>query len=205
VSDSRTGRSARGPESEGRTRLRRIDPLLAAQGWTVAPLEPGLTLDRYRAHALTEFPTANGPADYALVTEGQVLGIVEAKKVSLGPQGVLTQAERYAKGIGESPFDFDGRRVPFLYATNGEVIWFQDVRHERNVARRVAGFHTPAGLREMLSRDFDGACAWFERNPNRHPRLRAYQIDQSRRECPAACCGDESTPLAEVLRGHEAP
>ena len=38
-------------------------------------------------------------ADYALVVDGQLLGVVEAKKVTLGPQNVLTQAERYSKGI----------------------------------------------------------------------------------------------------------
>lgn len=165
------------PESERRTRRQRIDPGLKAHGWTVEPFIPGRPLDRYTAHALAEFPTANGPADYALVVDGQVLGIVEAKKVTLGPQGVLTQAERYARGVGDTPFNFDGRRVPFLYSTNGEVVWFQDVRQELNAARRVTGFHTPAALHEMLSRDFDAAGIWFRQNPNQHPRLRPYQID----------------------------
>lgn len=68
------------------------------------------------------------PTDYALATGGRILGIAEAKKVTLGPQNVLTQAERYAKGIIDSPFNFNGNRVPFLYPTNGGVIWFHDVR-----------------------------------------------------------------------------
>jgi type I restriction enzyme R subunit len=164
-------------ESEQQTRRKRIDPLLQQHGWTVEAFDPDRPLDRYEAHALAEFPTANGPADYALVVRGKVLGIVEAKKVSLGPQGVLTQAERYAKGVTGTPFNFNGYRVPFLYSTNGVDIWFQDARNELNVARKIAGFHTPAALQEMLSRDFDGACDWFEENPNEHHRLRPYQID----------------------------
>ncbi len=164
-------------ESEQQTRRRRIDPLLKASEWTVVPFDPERPLKEYKAHALAEFPTTNGPADYALVVQGQVLGIVEAKKVTLGPQGVLTQAERYAKGVADTPFNFDGRRVPFLYSTNGEVVWFQDVRHELNVARRLTGFHTPAALEEKLSRDFDGAFRWLDKNPNQHPRLRPYQVD----------------------------
>lgn len=41
-------------ESERRTRHRRIDPLLKAQGWTVVPFDPGCPLDRYEAYALTD-------------------------------------------------------------------------------------------------------------------------------------------------------
>src|SRR5207247_2586024 len=96
-----------------------------------------------------------GPADYALCLDGRILGVVEAKKITLGPQEVLTQAERYSRGATDNPMDFDGYRVPFLYSTNGEVIWFQDVRHRLNRSRRVAQFHTPGALSQMLGRDFD--------------------------------------------------
>jgi type I restriction enzyme R subunit len=65
-----------------------------------------------------------------------IVAIVEAKKLTIGSQDVLTQAERYARGLAHSNFDFDGVRCPFLYATNGEVIWFHDVRHERNRSRQ---------------------------------------------------------------------
>ena len=144
------------PESEWTTRKERIDPLLAASGWRVEPFHPATLLADCTHHALTEFPTANGPADYALIA-GRPLGVVEAKKVTLGPQNVLTQAERYARGMTESAFDFAGCRVPFLYSTNGEVIWFHDVRHPLNRSRRVAAFHMPAALEEMLGRNFDAA------------------------------------------------
>ena len=53
---------------------------------------------------------------------GKILGIVEAKKLTLGPQNVLSQAERYAYGLTGKPFDFRGFGVPYLYSTNGEVI-----------------------------------------------------------------------------------
>lgn len=164
-------------ESESRTRRERIDPGLRAAGWTVAPWRPETGLSGCRHHALTEFPTANGPADYALVVDGQVLGIVEAKKLTLGPQNVLTQAERYSKGVADGPIDTRGYRVPFLYSTNGELTWFHDVRHKLNRSRRVAGFHTPAALREAFGRDFEAACRWFPSHPNDHPRLRPYQVE----------------------------
>lgn len=88
---------------------------------------------------------------------------------------MLTQAERYARGVVRSPFNFDGFRVPFLYSTNGEVIWFRDARHPLNRSRRIARFHTPAALREMLERDLDGAHRRLIQTPNDHHRLRPYQ------------------------------
>ena len=54
-----------------------------------------------------------------------------------------------------NPFDFDGFHVPFLYSTNGEVIWHRDVRSDLNRSRQLAGFHTPEALQEFLSRDLD--------------------------------------------------
>jgi len=35
----------------------------------------GLDVSALRCHAVTEFPTANGPADYALFVNGKLLGI----------------------------------------------------------------------------------------------------------------------------------
>ena len=69
---------------------------------------------------------------------------------------MLVQAERYSKGISQLPRYQDEFGVPFLYSTNGEVTWFHDVRDGLNRSRRVSGFHTPAGLEEMLGRDYDG-------------------------------------------------
>ena len=86
-------------ENERKTRKKRIDPRLKQWGWDIVPFNPSKPLSGYRHHAIEEFPTANGPADYALVVDGKLLGVVEAKKVTLGPQNVLTQAERYSKGV----------------------------------------------------------------------------------------------------------
>ena len=126
-------------EREWHTRKRRIDTRLASLGWKVVPFDPSRPLSAYDAHAIEEYPTAAGPADYALVVNGRLLGIVEAKKITLGPQNVLVQAQRYARGADRAVtgFDFHGHHVPFLYSTNGEVIWFHDVRHPLSRSRSV--------------------------------------------------------------------
>jgi type I restriction enzyme R subunit len=108
-------------------------------------------------HRTEEEKTSNGPADYALWLDNHVVGVVEAKKLTMGPQGVLKQAERYAKGLNGSPYDFGGLRCPFLYSTNGEVIWFHDVRHPLNRSRIVSALHSSSALKELLDREFDDA------------------------------------------------
>jgi len=161
-------------ESESRTRSGRIDPFLDTLGWAKKHRH------QQGAYRLEEYDTDNGPADYALCQDGRVLGIIEAKKLTLGPQNVLTQAERYARGVTGNGFDFGGLHVPFLYSTNGEVVWFHDVRHPLNTSRRVACFHTPAAFSEMLDRDFEGACRKLDALPRNHKYLWPFQIEANK-------------------------
>ncbi len=121
-------------EAERDTRLLRIDPRLQASGWTVVEPDASVAMDA-RNLAIRELETANGPADYALLDAERVLGVVEAKKVALGPQEVLIQAERYAKGIQQKPLYQGEFGVPFLYATNGEVLWFKSTPSSIGCAR----------------------------------------------------------------------
>ncbi|MBE7465519.1 MAG: DEAD/DEAH box helicase family protein [Planctomycetes bacterium] len=166
-----------GEPSERQIRKEKVDPRLRDAGWTVATRTAAQPLSAFANHAMEEFPTEEGPADYALAVNGRLLGVLEAKKASAGSQAVLGQAERYARGVQESAFEFDGYRVPFLYSSNGTKIWFRDVRHPLNLSREIARFHTPAALEELLARDEAAPLAWFAANPNRHPRLRPYQIE----------------------------
>lgn len=160
-------------ESERKTRQQRIDPRLNARGWPRAT--QGAT-PIGRAYRTEEEETANGPADYALWLDGHIVAVVEAKKLTIGPQNVLTQAARYSQGVTGGPYNFDGHRAPFLYSTNGEVTWFHDVRHPLNRSRRVADFHTPDALRELLTSDFEAVTTTLLATHNAHPRLRPYQI-----------------------------
>jgi type I restriction enzyme R subunit len=164
-------------ESEWRTRKRLIDPKLRAASWRVAKYDPAHPFGKSGALAIEEFPTDNGPADYALCVEGQLLGVVEAKRLTLGPQNALTQAERYSRGATQSPLNYQGFRVPFLYSTNGEVLWHHDVRHPQSRSRRIAHFHTPDALREQLGRDGEAAGERLAQTPNDHPKLRPYQTE----------------------------
>lgn len=134
-------------ESERITRKSRIDPLLNSLGWKIVPFDENCPLDQLSNCAIEEYETDNGPADYVLCVDGRIVAVVEAKKLTLGPQNVLTQAERYSRGVAASKLNFDGFRVPFLYSTNGAVIWFHDVRHKLSRSRPVAHFHSPSSQR----------------------------------------------------------
>jgi type I restriction enzyme, R subunit len=166
--------TGRQPEGEWLTRKRRIDPKLDACGW---PLPKGGSTPLHQPYRTEEQETDAGPADYALWLDNHIVSLVEAKRLTVGPQNVLTQAERYARGIHGGPYNFNGLRAPFLYSTNGEVLWFHDVRHPLNRSRRVATFHTPDALREMLGRDFEVACHRLEAAPHDHSWLRPYQLE----------------------------
>ena len=102
--------------SERKTRKLLIDPLIKAAGWKIVAFDSIKSLADCNHCAVTEYPTDNGPADYALCINGIIFGIVEAKKLTLGPQNVLTQAERYSRGLNYSPLNYLGYRVPFLSA-----------------------------------------------------------------------------------------
>ena len=80
-------------EAEWQTRKQRIDKKLQALNpkWQIIPYRADLDVSSLPLHAVTEFPTANGPADYALFVGGKFLGILEAKKVTVNPQNVLEQ------------------------------------------------------------------------------------------------------------------
>ncbi len=133
--------------SEAQTRRMLIDEALVRAGWgPVVPFQPGA---RYDHAAVEEYPTVSGPADYILFHKGMALACVEGKRLSVGPQNVLQQAKRYAR-------DFP-QLLPFIYSSNGEQIWFQDLRDQLNLSRQVAAFHTPQALTEMLDRDESAA------------------------------------------------
>jgi type I restriction enzyme R subunit len=91
-------------EREWKTRKKRIDPRLDGLGWK----QPASGTTAVHGHRTEEEETDNGPADYALWLNKDLVGIVEAKKVTVGPQNVLTQAERYSRGARSTKFAFGG-------------------------------------------------------------------------------------------------
>ena len=184
-------------EAEWLTRKKRIDTKLRSlnPAWQIIPWHVGLDTTKLICHAVTEFPTANGPADYAFIVNGLFLGINEAKKVSVNPQNVLEQAKRYSSGAFQGVGNWNGCRVPFLFSSNGEIIWFLDARGEKPISRQIANFHTGPALEAMFAFDPKPAHAWLlDTPPDIITRLRGYQ-----RRCNLATDQAIIAGLREIL------
>ena len=160
-----------------------IDARLKAQGWEADSRAlrhaAGARPVKGRALAIAEWPTTNGPADYALFVGLTCVGVVEAKRRRKNVAAAIDQAGRYAQGFTaaagieaqtggpwpaasgtaeQAPY-----RVPFLFATNGRAylkqietesgIWFRDARDPTNLRRALVDWPTPDGLVGLLGID----------------------------------------------------
>lgn len=162
-------------ESEKITRKKRIDQQLKAAGWLIIPYSEGMDLTALTNHAIEELQTSNGPADYALVVNGKLLGVVEAKKLEVGAQNVLEQAKRYSKGANKTIGEWNQYRVPFLYSSNGELIYYLDARDSKNISRQIYSFHTPEAMETLFNSKRETALQWLKEKPINTPGLRPYQ------------------------------
>src|SRR5438034_11300879 len=133
-------------EAEWLTRKSRIDNRLKQKGWQLVRFSPALDLKALDRTVVGELPTANGPADYALFVKGQLLGIIEAKKVTVNPQNVLEQAKRKAAGVFDAAGEWNGLRRPFLCASNGTIVWHLDRRTRQRLSRLPTDFNRPEPL-----------------------------------------------------------
>lgn len=165
-------------ELEWKTRKERIDKQLKSlnPSWKIIHHSKVKDFSTLTNHAVEEYPTYNGPADYALFVDGKLLGILEAKKVSVDPQNVLEQAKRYAKGIHDGVESWGEYGVPFLYSSNGERIWFLDVRGEKNLSRRITNFHTSQAIKELIGRNQVDEEIFHNLNVD-NDKLRFYQAN----------------------------
>jgi type I restriction enzyme R subunit len=162
-------------ESEKETRKKRIDQQLKAAGWLILPFSEELDQSILTNHAVEEFQTSNGPADYALFVRGRLLGVVEAKKLEVGAANVLEQAKRYSEGADRTIGDWNGFHVPFLFSSNGELIYHLDVRNNKNLSRQIFKFHSPAAVWAIFTAKKDEAIKWLLERPIKTPGLRPYQ------------------------------
>ena len=128
--------------SEGETRDRFIDVLLAEAGWT-------LSEERDREFKITGMPTQDGVGyvDYVLWgADGLPLAIVEAKRTTKSPQLGQQQAKLYADCLEA----MTGRR-PVIFYTNGYEHWLWDDAGGYP-PREVQGFYTRNELELLIHR-----------------------------------------------------
>ena len=163
-----------------------IDQQLADSDWEVDTKTlrhaNGTRPVKGRNLAIAEWPTASGPADYALFVGLTLVAVVEAKRRRKNVSAAVDQAERYSSGIAASEdFAFaeggpwDKFKVPFVFSANGRSylkqietesgIWFRDTRRTANHRRALVGWPTPDGLSGQLEIDQDAATAALKELP----------------------------------------
>ena len=173
-----------------------IDQQLRNRGWMAdsrsLTYASGVRPAKGQNMAIAEWPTATGPADYALFVGMTLVGVVEAKRKRKNVSAALTQSERYSKDVKlgvEGAFaggPWGEFKVPFLFATNGRPylkqietesgIWFRDARAATNHARPLSDWFTPEGLKAELDIDRAKADAALKTEPfNFGFTLRPYQ------------------------------
>jgi type I restriction enzyme R subunit len=175
-----------------------IDQQLVDSGWEADTKSlrygTGARPAKGRNLAIAEWPSASGPADYALFVGLTLVGVVEAKRRRKNVSAAIDQAERYSSGIGASEnIQFAGgswgdHKVPFVFAANGRSylkqietesgIWFRDTRRSTNHRRALVNWPTPEGLAGQLEIDQDAATAALKEMPFEFGfPLRDYQKD----------------------------
>ena len=162
-----------------------IDEQLRARGWEADTKElrysKGIRPIKGRNLAIAEWPTASGPADYALFAGLTLIGVVEAKRKRRNVSDAIDQAQRYSSGIKtDADVIFAGGpwgefKVPFVFATNGRAylrqietqsgIWFRDARNTTNLRRALPDWPTPEGLTGLLGIDEQAANAELAATP----------------------------------------
>jgi len=162
-----------------------IDQQLRAAGWiadsALVRYSEGARPEKGKGLAIAEWPTASGPADYALFAGLIPLGTVEAKRENRDVSGALQQSKRYSRDVllpeeCEPPGGpWGAYRLPFVFSTNGRPylrqlatrsgIWFCDLRRSDNLGHALDGWYTPEGLIALLKRDDDRANSELKAQP----------------------------------------
>jgi type I restriction enzyme, R subunit len=166
-----------------------IDAQLRAAGWEADTAQirysNGVRPAKGMSRAIAEWPTASGPADYALFVGETLVATIEAKRRNKNCQSAIGQAERYARDILHlsGPPAFGGPwnngtssfKAPFAFATNGRPylkqiatlsgVWFRDVRRPTNISRALSEWYTPNGLMSLLETDRETAHETLRQQP----------------------------------------
>ena len=129
-----------------------IDERLKQSGWLLQDLQevnPVASL----GVAVREYPTSTGPVDYALFVDGKPVGVVEAKKDSLGEN--ITVVEGQSGRYANSSFKYikSDYKIRFAYEATGQITRFTDFNDIKYRSRRVFSFHRPETLLSLLTKE----------------------------------------------------
>jgi type I restriction enzyme R subunit len=123
-----------------------IDAQLRDAGWAVQSKD-AIDFHVGLGQAVREYATDTGPADYVLFVNGVPVGVIEAKKETLGHN--LTTIEEQTTGYAAAKLRYiqrSGEPLPFLYEATGVLVRFTDQRDPKPRSREVFSFQRPETL-----------------------------------------------------------
>jgi RimJ/RimL family protein N-acetyltransferase len=114
-----------------------IDAQLRASGWAVQNKE-AIDFSQGEGQAVREYLTDTGPADYVLFVDAKPVGVIEAKKETLGH--TITSVEDQTAEYAAAKLKWvqsDGIPLPFLYEATGVLTRFTDQRDPKPRSREA--------------------------------------------------------------------
>jgi type I restriction enzyme R subunit len=173
-----------------------IDEKLRQVGWEADSqtlrFGHGVRPEKGRNLAIAEWALKTGFADYALFCGLELVGIVEAKRISKNVEADIAQAKKYAMQVvrhGDEIIHgpWGNYQVPFLFSTNGRPyleqlkhmsgIWFLDSRKPTNHPRPLQAWYSPQGLKSLLQQDLEQSTQALQEETLDYLKLRPYQED----------------------------
>ncbi len=86
-------------QSEQITRELGIYRVLEQLGWKGCKYYQGLDISKLNGYWVEEYPLVTGKADYLLIVNGLLAGIIEAKKVSKYPLSAIASQTLFKRGF----------------------------------------------------------------------------------------------------------
>jgi len=136
-----------------------IDAQLRVCGWDVQS-KHAISFNAGVGQAVREYVTDSGPADYVLFVDGKPIGVIEAKKETLGHN--ITTVEEQTADYSAAKLKWiqsTGAPLPFLYEATGVITRFTDQRDPKPRSREIFSFHRPETLRSWLAEPSPGQPA----------------------------------------------
>lgn len=134
------------PEQKARDN---IDKLLRQSGWVVQHKNQ-INLHIGTGQAVREYQTDTGPADYILLIDSKLVGVIEAKAESLGHKLTTVEEQTAEYAAAKLKWANNKQPLPFLYESTGVITRFTDTRDPKPRSRKVFSFHRPKTLQEWL-------------------------------------------------------
>src|SRR5437660_5404313 len=125
-----------------------IDEMLSQAGWIVQDRRE-LNLGAGPGVAIREFSLRTGTADYLLIVNREMVGVIEAKPAGHSLIGVREQSAKYLSGIDDT-LPVARTPLPFHYESTGQETRFTSNLDPVPRSRPVFSFHRPEMLQQWL-------------------------------------------------------